>query len=237
MNSLFYPPLKRRDINFYYKSEGVFYATYNCQTNYKNVAKDCKFRCVYCDAHIDECGGEPFSLDHFRPRDIFGEKFDGILNIHPFNLHLSCQKCNVLKTNDWKGCSKTIDGETFLSKKGYIDRFEVDISDYLEVNDGGYVQCKNPNGPAEYMIGKLLLNRTNRVYIRKLREVSYKSEKIKKMIASQQNQVLKEWKLGNLTIEQSMQKIELLNNLLQRYSNLKTVSILTPTDSLAKPKV
>ncbi|WP_224394467.1 hypothetical protein, partial [Klebsiella michiganensis] len=107
INSFYYPSLVRQDIAIYYKVEGEFYATYNCEKNYINISKDCQFRCVYCDAHVDECGGEHFSLDHFRPMDVFLDKFNGVLKVHPFNLHLSCQKCNVLKTNDWRGCQDT----------------------------------------------------------------------------------------------------------------------------------
>lgn len=228
MSSLFYPPLQRQNISVYYKSEGEFYATYNCKSNYNNVAIDCQYRCVYCDAHIDECGGEPFSLDHFRPRDVFGDKFDGILNIHPFNLHLSCQKCNVLKTNDWKGCTETQHGATFLSKKGYIDRFSVDVTNYLKVDSNGYVQCIEPDGPARYMIGKLLLNRTNRVYIRKLREVKVKSQRINEILCSRQRKVVEDWESGVLTEIQAKQEIKMLTSLFQRYSRLKTVSVLSP---------
>ncbi len=146
MSSLYFPTLKRQNIQQYYKREGEFYATYNCQKNYDNVAKDCQHRCVYCDVHVDECGGEKFSLDHFRPQNVFGEKFDGILKVHPFNLHLSCQKCNVLKSDDWKGCWDTKYGATYISKKGYIDRFQVDAANYLKVDSEGKVVSTNAAG-------------------------------------------------------------------------------------------
>ncbi|WP_172378882.1 hypothetical protein [Vibrio sp. Vb339] len=225
MSSLYFPSLKRQSIQGYYKTEGEFYLTYNCQKNYDNIAKDCQYRCVYCDVHLDECGGEKFSLDHFRPQNVFGTKFDGILKIHPFNLHLSCQKCNVLKSDDWQGCLQTQDGATFLSKKGYIDRFEVDVTSYLKVDNDGRLQCVDPNGPARYMIGKLLLNRTNRVYTRKLREVTIKADRVKLMLSSRQRKVMNDWESGDLTPEQAKQQFKLLTELFERYTNLKTVSI------------
>ncbi|KAA1162784.1 hypothetical protein EU508_05445 [Pseudoalteromonas fuliginea] len=221
MTNLFYPSLQRQDVSVYYKSVGVFYSTYNCKSNYENVAKDCQYRCVYCDALIDECGGEPFSLDHFRPQHIFGDRFDGILKTHPFNLHLSCQKCNVLKTSDWQGCIDTESGPTYINKKGYVDRFKEDITNFLEVDHNGYVQCTSPDGPAKYMIGKLLLNRTNRVYIRKLREVKVKARKVQKMILDKQRKILDEWNSGSLSSEQVKQELEVVTELLERLTKLR----------------
>lgn len=221
IKGLYFPALTRQAITQYYKrSSSEFYATYNCQNNYVNVALDCKNRCVYCDVHVDECGGEKFSLDHFRPKNVFGEKFDGILKLHPFNLHLSCQKCNVLKSDDWKGCEDTQNGETYLSKKGYIDRFQVDASDYFDVNDMGKIVSINDNGPGNYMVGRLLLNRTNRVYLRKLREVTLKANRVKELLAARQNEALAKWNSGVLSEQQAKEEIGLLTNLLSRFSKL-----------------
>lgn len=225
MSSLYFPPLKRQEITKYYKTEGEFYSTYNCKTNYNNTLQDCKHRCVYCDAHIDECGGEPFSLDHFRPMAVFGEKFDGILKFHPFNLHLSCQKCNVLKTNDWKGCEDTDNGATFLHKRGYIDRFQVDITEYLEVDREGLIQCKNSEGPVKYMIGKMLLNRTNRVYIRKRREVKNKAARVQNMLASKQRVIIESWGANQLTENEAKKEMELLMGLFEKFARLDLMKI------------
>ena len=225
MSSLYYPPLERQAIAEYYKKEGEFYATYNCQKNYDNVAKDCKYRCVYCDAHIDECGGEPFSLDHFRPMDVFGDKFDGVLKTYPFNLHLSCQKCNVLKTNDWKGCISTQDGTTYLSNCGYIDRFQADITDYLEVDCNGLVKCINSSGPVKYMISKMLLNRTNRVYIRKRREVKDKAARIQTMLIRKQEESIKSWTANKLTEDEVKKEMKMLLGLFDRFNSLGLIHI------------
>lgn len=225
MNRLYYPPLKRQNIEKYYKTNGRFYAKYNCQKNYDNVAKDCQYRCVYCDAHIDECGGEPFSLDHFRPIEVFGNKFDGVLKVHPFNLHFSCQKCNVLKTNDWKGCRVTKDGVTYVSGQGYIDRFLVDITDYLEVDGDGFIRCRNNNGPAKYMIGKMLLNRTNRVYLRKRREVKFKAERIYKLLIAKHEELLNGMIEKKLTVDEAGTEMRKLQRLFNKFDLLKLIRI------------
>ncbi|MFT6872809.1 MAG: hypothetical protein ACJAVN_001821 [Roseivirga sp.] len=224
-NTLYFPLLKRQDISKYYKTNGELYATYNCQKNYDNVSKDCQYRCVYCDVHIDECGGEPFSLDHFRPMSVFGGKFNGILKIHPFNLYLSCQKCNVLKTNDWKGCLDTEDGQTFIDGKGYVDRFQVGITDYLEVDDYGRLRCTDNNGPAKYMIKKLLLNRTNRVYIRKLREVKDKAARISSMLGQKQRELVDDWTAQKLTNDEAKEKLEALSRLFERFERLGLIKM------------
>lgn len=220
MNNFYYPQLVRQDITLYYKSNGEFYATYNCESNYRNIAKDCQYRCVYCDARIDECGGEPFSLDHFRPVNIFSDKFNGILNIHPFNLHLSCQKCNVLKTNDWKGCHIKVDGVTHLSGLGYIDRFVDDINDYIKVDDEGRVVCINDNGPGKYMVHKLLLNRTNRVYIRRRRVVKDKAERVLNILLDKQRVLVESFSENDCSIVDKRKKMQELQILLERFNRL-----------------
>jgi len=175
-NNLHFPSLSRLDEESYYCQTGDFYAASNYQSNYDMIARDCKYRCVYCDATEKECGGERFSLDHFRPRDVFASKFNGILLKHPYNLHLSCQKCNVLKSKDWQGCEVLINGPTYLGGKGYIDRFEQELSTFMNVDIDGRIrvqlQPENDNDPAEYMIQRLHLNRPNRVYLRKKRHVN-----------------------------------------------------------------
>lgn len=221
IRGLYFPDLNRQLVTQYYKNGSTeFYATYNCKHNYNNIALDCQYRCVYCDVHVDECGGEKFSLDHFRPQNIFGEKFDGVLNTHPFNLHLSCQKCNVLKSDDWKGCVQTQNGETYLLKKGYIDRFQVDASDYFDVNEMGQIVSINDEGPGDYMIKRLLLNRTNRVHIRKLREVNLKIDTIKELLAARQNEVMANWNSNVISDQQAKEKMGHLTSLLNRFAAL-----------------
>lgn len=222
INKFYYPVLVRQDIAAYYKEEGEFYATYNCDKNYENISKDCQFRCVYCDARIDECGGERFSLDHFRPMDVFSNKFGGVLKIHPFNLHLSCQKCNVLKTNDWKGCINTIDGVTFKTGLGYVDRFKENISKYISVNDDGVVISIDSKGPGDYMVRKLLLNRTNRVYIRKRRIVKEKAARVFKLLLDKQVAIMN---LDNIGTNEHKEEVRKLINLFERFKCLDLLRI------------
>ena len=71
------------------------------------------------------------------------------------------------------------------------------------------------------MIGKLLLNRTNRVYIRKLREVKVKARKVQEMILDKQRKILDEWNSGSLSSEQVKQELEVVTELLERLTKLR----------------
>lgn len=222
VNNFYYPKLARQDIAVYYKEGKEFYATYNSEKNYINVSKDCLFRCVYCDAHVNECGGERFSLDHFRPTNIFSNKFNGVLNFHPFNLYLSCQKCNVLKTNDWKGCVDTIDGVAHASGLGYIDRFSDDITKYIAVDETGAVVSINSDGPGEYMVRRLLLNRTNRIYIRKRRVVKDKAARVFELLLARQNELVSS---VGCSIEGFNADMKKLIGLFERFKRLELLKV------------
>jgi len=222
LNSLFFPMLNRHPAYMYYNKKGAFYSASNYQSNYDQIAENCKYRCVYCDATEKECGGEKFSLDHFRPKDIFANKFDGILVRHPYNLHLSCQKCNVLKSKDWQGCQITIDGYTYALGKGYVDRFQKNIIEYMCVQENGRVAITNNNigyaqNPAKYMIERLHLNRPNRVYIRQQRIVKQLSKKIDNLMAALTAETLQAHSDGNRTSEESMQRITKIEKLRNKF--------------------
>lgn len=109
-------------------------------------------------------------LDHFRPQFHFSD-----LETHPYNLYLACPKCNQLKSDDWP-CSKVLNGPSFIGGVGYLDPFEHDPADYLEVDDEGQIIQKG--GPVKYMIEKMLLNRQSRTQIRRRRLLLIKKEKI-----------------------------------------------------------
>lgn len=210
-NNIFYPIVFRHSIHDYYNRDGSFYADY--KSNYDIVSSDCLKRCVYCDATEKECGGDRFSLDHFRPRKLFSNKFNGILITHPYNLYLSCQKCNVLKSSDWHGCLNTIDGYTHSNKKGYLDRFSPNYSDYISVNNNGEIISIQPNGPVDYMIQKLHLNRPNRVYIRKLRIIKEKIAAISELMTKLECGISEQYDSGELTADHALkiiQKIQLV---------------------------
>ncbi|MCU6193892.1 hypothetical protein [Enterobacter sichuanensis] len=187
-NIIFYPKLVRKEPQHYHNKNGVFYANY--LENYNNVAEDCLHRCVYCDATEMECGGDNFSLDHFRPKQVFVNLFNGILITHPHNLYLSCQKCNVLKSNDWKGSIDEIDGPSYINKQGYIDRFKDNTSDFMKVTESGEIISVNDEGPADYMIKKMLLNRSNRIYLRKKRIIDSKINELNKIITDKMENLI-----------------------------------------------
>lgn len=156
---MFFPKLSRKAAQHYHNRNGVFYANY--RDNYKKIAEDCEHRCVYCDITIDEQGGDEMHLDHFRPQEHFTN-----LSQNPFNLHLACPKCNILKSSDWP-CTKTTGAPSFIGARGYLDRFAHDVFNYLHVDNTGHLIAIG--GPVKYMIGMLQLNRPARVNTRRKR--------------------------------------------------------------------
>ena len=205
MDELFFPVLRRQKLELYRNRDGKYYADY--KSNYEKVSEDCLKRCVYCDATERECGGDRFSLDHFRPRKVFAEKFDGVLLTHPFNLYLSCQKCNVLKSSDWHGCQDTIDGYTYRDKKGYLDRFSTDPSEYLSVDSEGNIQALKADGPVEYMIKKLHLNRPNRAYLRMKRIINQRVKLLVAELNDLGDDVEKKYNSGVISAEECIERI------------------------------
>lgn len=209
----------------YYSRNGDFYAATNYQNNYAKVAEDCKHRCVYCDATEKECGGEKFSLDHFRPKDVFIGKFNGILVRHPYNLHLSCQKCNVLKSKDWQGCETSINGYTHAFGNGYIDRFREDIFKYIYVQDNGRVTITKSvvgytHNPASYMIERLHLNRPNRVYLRQKRIVKKLSKKVDNLLAELTAEALQACAQSRRSETDTIKRITAIENLRTKYRTI-----------------
>lgn len=216
-NNIFYPNLRRHSLEHYYNRNGAFHADYG--QNYEIVSEDCLKRCVYCDATERECGGDKFSLDHFRPLKIFANKFDGILKIHPYNLYLSCQKCNVLKSSDWHGCCETTDSYTYIDKKGYIDRFAIDASSFISVDNDGEVISMHADSPVEYMVSRLHLNRLNRVFLRKKRIVDYRVRHFVEKLDTYIDELIMESKSGRIPAVDALNKIERLRGLYNELYN------------------
>lgn len=156
---MFFSKLTRKQESHYHNSKGFFYKSYD--QNRAKIVEDCQSKCVYCDIHLDEVGQEGMQLDHFRPQEHFQT-----LASHPYNLYLSCQKCNRLKSDDWP-CPKTIGSPSFVGKMGYIDAFAHDPKNFLTVDKKGVIIAVA--GPVEYMIKKMLLNRPARTQIRRKR--------------------------------------------------------------------
>jgi len=111
-------------------------------------------------------GGEGMHLDHFRPQKHFPQ-----LENDPFNLVLSCPKCNTLKSDDWP-CGLNEKGSSVEGELGYLNPFSMDPADYLLVKSDGSIVKKNH--PIEYMIRKLQLNRKSRCLVRRARIVAKK---------------------------------------------------------------
>ena len=82
---LFFPALARRS-KYVGKGEGKEsrYSDYKSE-----VEEDCKQRCIYCDILLSELGFEGMVIDHFRPTKHYPD-----LKHNPYNLVLSCPKCN-----------------------------------------------------------------------------------------------------------------------------------------------
>lgn len=156
MKYLFFPRLARSS-QYPKKNNGDHYAydSYRAQ-----VQSDCDHRCIYCDIKIDEMGYEGFALDHFRPQEFFPH-----LKNTPENLMAACPKCNRRKSSHWplpKDSADTHDGYV-----GFLDPFQCDRHDYFDIKSTGELTSRQ--GPADYMIRLLGLNRPSRLTVRKVR--------------------------------------------------------------------
>jgi uncharacterized protein (TIGR02646 family) len=159
---LFFPQLPART-NYKRKRNNKYYSNYSV---YRGAIRiDCLGRCVYCDIHENENGGQAnMHLDHFRPKEKFPR-----LRSNPSNLHWSCAECNNLKSDHWPAESpdSTINGE-----RGFIDPFTENRKDYFKVApNGDLIPLK---APASYKIELLALNRKCRKLVRENRLVSFK---------------------------------------------------------------
>jgi hypothetical protein len=175
-NDLFFPNLPPRN-NYRTKQNGDYYSDYRVYR--KAIRKNCLGRCVYCDIHENENGGQAnMQLDHFRPK----EKFHRLRN-NPTNLHWSCAECNRLKSDYWpaENPDSTINGE-----QGFIDPFTESRKDYFKVDSNG--ELVPLKAPATYKIELLALNRECRKSARKNRLVSFNLLiKLRKQIAEIDN--------------------------------------------------
>jgi hypothetical protein len=152
-------------------------------------------------------------LDHFRPQEHFEE-----LATHPFNLYLSCPKCNGLKTSDWP-CSKEANALTFVGRIGYLDRFSHEYDTYLKVGEDGRIVAIA--GPVEYMIRKMHLNRMSRVNVRRKRYIDNRKtrilEGILRLISNLQSAEAEE----KITKDQVAARRAKIDELLMSYSQLR----------------
>lgn len=75
------------------------------------------------------------------------------------------------------------------------------------------------------MIGKMLLNRTNRVYIRKRREVKIKATHIQSMLLSKQKILLKRWKSNQIQVDEFQKEMEALKAVFDKFQSLDLLKI------------
>lgn len=145
------------------------YSNYKRHNEYKSeIRQDCLRRCVYCDIHEKEAGGEEsMTLDHFRPKSY--PEYRNLEN-DPHNLLYACAPCNNLKGNDWPAYGSV---GTIKGRSGYIDPFSVNRLDFFEIEKDGSLTPKKD--PAEYMIKYLELNRPFLKFVRSKRETIYKA--------------------------------------------------------------
>jgi hypothetical protein len=130
----------------------------------EEIREDSQRRCVYCDMHESEAGGEKcMTLDHYRPA---GRKHE------PTNLVWACQPCNSLKGDRWPAFGLPGD-PTVNGRSGFIDPFKEDRRAYFELQDDG--SFKAIKDPAEYMILYLELNRPFLMFVRRRRDLIYEA--------------------------------------------------------------
>jgi hypothetical protein len=160
---VFFPRLERRN-NYHVKRNGEYYEYHEYR---QEIREDCLGRCVYCDAHENECGGsESIHLDHFRPQKY---KEHAHLVNNPNNLVWCCSGCNRLKSDDWPALGMD---DSIVGHVGYIDPFGVDRLEYFRVLDDGKLEALKP--PAQYMYIQLALDRQSRKRLRELRNIKQK---------------------------------------------------------------
>ncbi|WP_431260838.1 HNH endonuclease [Roseateles chitinivorans] len=197
-----FPALARR-LNYKTKSDGNHYANYSVY--YDEIAEDCQNRCVYCDAMLEEIGGEGMNLDHFKPQ----KHFLSLAN-DPSNLVLACFRCNRLKSDWWP----EKDGTCNNGQHGFIDPFSPDKDTYFLVEENGEITPKKV--PYGYMVELMNLNRISRVAIRRRRTLQLHADQLIEQI------LLELDNLANLPVEQIRQRADVLSAALKQVRLIMT---------------
>jgi len=150
-SDLFFPVLIRRK-EYSTKLDGSYYE----YSHYKQeIRQDSLERCVYCDSHENEIGGqETMELDHFRPRKY--QQHHHLVN-DPTNLVWACRGCNNLKRDHWPALGTD---SSIRDNEGFVDPFNSNRAEFFRVESDGELVALRP--PAQYMIGLLVLNRKSR---------------------------------------------------------------------------
>lgn len=133
------------------------------------VANECHRRCVYCAILEQDWGGiRNFHIDHFKPKSIFPDLKEDILN-----LFYACSVCNVFKGSDWKG-----DSLDDLSNESYANPMEFDYNELFNVSSDGILASEFVT--SKYMIERLFLNRPQLILWRRRRVLREKFNSLRK---------------------------------------------------------
>lgn len=207
--SIYFPKLKRRPQYSYYRRFNQYR---------QEIREDCQGRCIFCDTHENEVGGEEYmTLDHFRPKDKYADLKD-----QPTNLAWACSVCNNLKDNTWPAYGTP---NTVIGNKGFIDPFQDNLNDYFDVQPDG--EFKALQAPARWIIDTLTLNRSGVKKIRENRNNKYaRKQQIKAFYSSAINDI--DILLENTTISTSDRQLLLVHkqNLeIQQEVNIKNCEL------------
>ncbi|ANJ96882.1 hypothetical protein ADP73_02600 [Serratia plymuthica] len=113
-----------------------------------------------------------------------------------------------------------MDGPTYFDGKGYIDRFKEDINDYINILPNGELLSVNSDGPGDYMIIKMRLNRVNRVYLRKKRILHSKLLEVREIINREMDAILSCHGLEKSDPDNIINKIKILTNIKREYESI-----------------
>ncbi|NOW93119.1 5-methylcytosine-specific restriction endonuclease McrA [Clostridium beijerinckii] len=141
-----------------YKEFRDFKITRTCTKNYKNyktykshLAKDFQSRCAYCNL-LDKMITTSFEVDHFIP----SHEFEGIcdeLDTNYNNLVYSCKKCNIAKSNQFKGKINPLK----IENEYFYNPIDVDYNTIFYRDEIGAINSDDDKG--RDMIARLKLYR------------------------------------------------------------------------------
>ena len=130
-----------------------------CSKQYKKypeykpyLKEDFVHRCAYCNLIDSGMITTPFEIDHFVPRDTFKNEWPECETLYD-NLIYSCKKCNIAKSNYFKGdISKRV-----IQNEYFYNPVETDYGVIFYRNDAGGIASDDEKG--RDMIDKLKLYR------------------------------------------------------------------------------
>lgn len=122
------------------------YHSYHCV-----LREDFQHRCAYCNL-LDSQVTTPFEIDHFVPKAVFRDKWPELENTYE-NLVYTCKKCNLAKSNQYKG---NID-KRVIENELFYDPEKMDYGAIFYRGENGGICSDDPKG--RDMITRLKLYR------------------------------------------------------------------------------